>query len=621
LSAADPVIEQAIYDSGGRLISLLDDGDRLELEGRFEGAFKNGPRWSIQSDLPMGDETNKRVPPELSWKGTKRFSDGTSLEFVTSWEESEEEVSLTAKLDYDGDPRMIEGIEYVIDLPHGLFVGGRLSPTRTPLSKVRPSDPVFYRSTYSHIKLYSETEDRSFTFVCGQPLALSVADVWEPEGRYYRIRVQLESGSGDEANEWTFKARFVYEGNPTRPVVQTEVGDPVSGYIYDGFGGNFCFQSTSPIADYVRENIHLTWSRHELKLNLWDLHRPEVDPELEADFERIQKVVSRGVPWIISAWHVPERFYVDPFAKSPKANRRVIADDKWDELLDLIAEYLTYLKDNYGVEPDYLSFNEPNLGIGLLFTPESHRDSIKRIGRFFNENGFKTKLVLGEVTGPGGTHTYLLPTAMDAEAMKYVGAIAFHSWGGATPEEYMAWAEIKEWLDVPLVVGEAGVDPFAWYNRLYLSHLYGLSEIRLMQELLRYAQPTSILYWEYTGDYRLAIEDENGEVEPTSRFWMIKQLSDLTPDKSQMLTVDLEDDEVAITAFENESKTAVHILNTGPKRKVKLSGLNEARQRRWVSSAVDEMATYPDVEVEADGSAVIELPALSLTTLVSKAGV
>jgi len=35
--------------------------------------------------------------------------------------------------------------------------------------------------------------------------------------------------------------------------------------------------------------------------------------------------------------------------------------------------------------------------------------------------------------------TITAETPLEVEAIEFVGAVAFHSWGGGTPEQYTAW--------------------------------------------------------------------------------------------------------------------------------------------------------------------------------------
>ena len=73
--------------------------------------------------------------------------------------------------------------------------------------------------------------------------------------------------------------------------------------------------------------------------------------------------------------------------------------------------------------------------------------------------------------------------------MRYVKAVGFHSWGGGTPEQYKAWGDLAEWLNLPLLVTELGVDASAYMGGMYDSFSYGMREVRMYQELFLYARP------------------------------------------------------------------------------------------------------------------------------------
>ena len=243
----------------------------------------------------------------------------------------------------------------------------------------------------------------------------------------------------------------------------------------------------------------------------------------------MRQLQQMGAHLVISVWCLPERFYTDPYEKPPSAHFRIINPEKWDELLDLLGSYLLYARREYGVEPDLFSFNESNIGIIVGMTPESHTQAIKRIGAYFQKLGLKTKMLLGDATSPRDTYQFVLEAASDPDALPFIGAVGFHSWGGGTPEQYAAWGNVAEWLGLPLLVTEMGVDPSAYYTRSYDSYEYGLREARMAQELLTYARPQGVQYWEFSDDYALARVTSDGAVEPTARFWLMKHFTDLAP--------------------------------------------------------------------------------------------
>jgi hypothetical protein len=222
-------------------------------------------------------------------------------------------------------------------------------------------------------------------------------------------------------------------------------------------------------------------------------------------------------------------------------------------------------------------------------------------------------MLLGDATGPRDTHRFVLDAAADPEAMQYVSAVGFHSWGGATPEQYTAWGDVAEWLNLPLLVTELGVDAAAYYTRSFDSFHYGLREAQMTQEILIHARPQGTQFWQFTNDYGLA-RNREGKVEPTGRFWLMKHFTDLTPLKSEALAAASDQRSVLFTAFRKDGRYALHVLNLGAARPASLQGLPDAS---WQVTETTEAAHYQrKAPARSEGNALqIELPARSLTTL------
>jgi hypothetical protein len=319
---------------------------------------------------------------------------------------------------------------------------------------------------------------------------VSLVDRWETSGRSFQTRAVIVKGPMTPGTSATLTASLRLANVPAAPApARLVLDDSKPRYHFDGFGGNYCWNTRSPISAYTLDNLKLGWARVEMKLLAFDRHREDPPAEVRGDLETMRRFQQMGVPYVISIWWLPERFYTDPYEKPRSAHFRLIKPEMWDELLDLLGGYLQFAKREYGAEPDLFSFNEANIGIYVGLTPETHVEAIKRIGAHFRKLGLKTRMLLGDATGPRDTHTFVLQAAMDPEALQYVGAVGFHSWGGGTPEQYRAWGDVAEWLHLPLLVTELGVDAAAYYTRSWDSYQYGLREARMTQELLMYARP------------------------------------------------------------------------------------------------------------------------------------
>jgi len=235
-------------------------------------------------------------------------------------------------------------------------------------------------------------------------------------------------------------------------------------------------------------------------------------------------------------------------------------------------------------------------------------------------------MLLGDVCHARGTHTYALPTANDPEAMRHVGALSFHSWGGAKPEEYAAWSDLADKLKLPLLVAELGVDAWAWRGAAYNTGDYALREVQMYQEIILHARPRATMQWEFTSDYGTVKVEKDGRLAPTVRFWFVKHFCNLTPPKAEVLATSSDNPKVLLTAFAGKGPVyTLHIANFGAGRPATITGMPaEVKSLRAVqTSAADSFKELSAVAVEA-GAAKVQLAQqslLTLTTMPASAGI
>lgn len=520
-------------------------------------------------------------------------------------------------------PLNVSAVEFVIDLPRSSFVNGSGTPeTGAPftLAAVRAAGPVLFSGHTPVLRFQDAARTLALDVAFDQARAASVVDRWDALGRSFQLRAAFAQGPvSSGASAALTVSLHLTDTHPAPPPVRLTLDASKTRYHFDGFGGNYCWSNSSPIAAYTLNNLKLAWARSEMKVVQWDAQRDHPGPELRADLETWRRFQQLGVPFVVSIWWLPERFYTDPYEKSRSGHFRIINPEKWDELLELMGSYLLYAKREYGVEPDLFSFNEANRGVYVGLTPETHTQAIKRIGAYFRKIGLKTQMLLGDTTGMRDTHLFTLDAASDPEAMQYIGAVAFHSWGGGTPEQYTAWGDVAEWLHLPLLVSELGVDGAAYYTRSWDSYDYGLRESKMAQEVLIYARPQGTQFWQFTQDYALAHVGRDGVVEPTARFWLMKHFTDLTPHGSELLTTASDQRNVLFTAFRKDSAYTLHILNLGAARASHLEGLPDGE---WQVTETTESAQYQRKAAvgSGEGRLVLDLPSRSLVSLTAQTG-
>ncbi|MEK7403729.1 MAG: hypothetical protein AAB225_01345 [Acidobacteriota bacterium] len=618
--SAAAAVEKAAYDSTGRIIALLSEAEDLEVTSSLVAVLPGGKRVPLQVRTPR--RPLRREPGRLAWSGSFELPDESQGRFQL--EAAEDAAGLGYTVAVTAETRLeLEAVEFVLDLPRPVFVNGRMSSeggAEVVLPAVKPADPVFYRGEIASLRLAGADGAWVLAVSFEGPHAVALVDRWEPRGRSYQLRAVLQRGPLAAGAAAALKARFRLTGKAgPGAACRLALNNSKPRYRFDGFGGNYCWSNQSPIAAYTLNNLKIAWARTEMKLFQWDKERDNPGAAIRADLEVMRRFHQMGAPYVISIWWLPERLYTDPHEKPRRAHFRRIDPEKWDQVLELVGSYLLYAKREYSVEPDLFSFNEANIGVYVGFDPEDHARAIKRFGAHFRKLGLKTKMLLGDATGPRDTHNYVLAAAADPEAMEFVGAVAFHSWGGASAEQYAAWGDVGEWLRLPLLVTELGVDAASYHTRAWDSFHYGLREARMTQEILLHARPQGAQFWQFTNDYGLARLGTDGKVEPTSRFWLMKHFTDLTPPKSEALATSSDQPRVLFTAFRAGGQHTLHILNLGGAREAVIDGLPDAEWRA-VETTETEHYQARQAGTSGEGKLRLNLAPRSLITLRAQAG-
>ena len=570
---------------------------------------------------------------------------GKWLEFRQTIAEQDRAIRVTISCRAESDLD-IEGVYYWIDVPISEFAGGiaRLSRdgelvAEATLPRERPEQRHLLMKTGSALRLLGANENVVVAAQFDRPYAIGVQDTREWNGRDYNAYVALHNGPMKQGQTFESEIRLQVTGRPETSPVLLSIDATRPRYRLDGFGGNYCFGIESPVTQYTLDQLRVAWARTEMTLTAWEptndnaaaddtnwsflAEQDRPGSDLRREFELAAQLQQRGIPYCISIWWLPEWLYTDPGQPRGTQGRRIAAD-QWPELLECIGSYLTYAKKQYGVEPDLFSFNEANIGVYVLFSAEEHRDAIRRIGHHLETLGLRTKMLLADATGPSGTHTYALPAANDPEALRFCGAVGVHSWGGGSPEDYQAWADLAERLKLPLLVTELGVDANAWRDGSFATYAYAMREVQMYQELLLHARPQGTMHWEFTSDYRIVDEQLTAAgqttLEPTSRFWLIKHFCNLTPPRATALTTHGDSTKVLLTAFAADAPggemLTLHLSNIGASRQVTLDGIPDhvVQLRAVVTSDTQNFADW-DPAVVAGGKVSLQLPSRCLLTL------
>lgn len=413
--------------------------------------------------------------------------------------------------------------------------------------------------------------------------------------------------------------------------IALDLGKPGNGFI--GFGGNFRLQNPKndpAVIDYCLDNMRVAMGRVELPWRLWhpeegtDPAKAELHPHVRQSLEMAQRLEAMGMPVALACWFPPQ-WALEPGSvrKSGGVAALRLDPQKKEAIYKSLCSYIKFAKERYGVEFDYFSFNESDIGIDVLHTPEEHRDFIKEFGAVLAAEGLPCRMFLGD-NSDATTIDFIKPALADKETHRYIGAVSFHSWRGCDDETLRRWAEAARSINVPLIVGEGSTDAAAHrYPMIFNESTFALYEINLYTRICAICQPLTILQWQLTSDYSPlwgnGIYGSEGPLRPTQRFWNLRQLA-LTPENSFAVPAICPDKDINTAAFANiaRGETAVHIVNNGAACEVRITGLPENASRAIVYVTNAGQNSLAQALKPASGSLTLTLPAESFITITVK---
>jgi O-glycosyl hydrolase len=536
-----------------------------------------------------------------------------------------------------GKDTVLSGVFFCIDIPSEYYSNATIrlngsSKKQKLADKVSDSDIIKNLSAKSMV-VESEKRKLAFSFNFASPVIIRKENT-----SGYQLYVGImgaEIKKGQQANKTiTINAAGEIDRSPVEIIVDAQ--NP--GRRFDGFGGNFRLQnprSDPGVIQYCLDNMRIAWGRVEMPWSMW--HPDEnTDPIESAKAGNLnqhvhesmliaQRLTAGGMPIIISDWAAPN-WAITMDQEDRLKNRRgnPLNPDKMEKIYKSISDYLVYLKQYYGVEPELFSFNESDLGINVRQTGKEHAEFIKGFGNYMASRGLATKMLLGD-NSDATTFDFIIPAMNDPESYKYIGAVSFHSWRGCDDETLKKWAGAAQKMNLPLIVAEGSTDAAAHtYSEIFYEQTFALYEINLYIRICSICQPLSILQWQLTSDYSVlkgeGIFRTEGPLQPTRRFWNLKQLAS-TPEDAFSLPNTCNKEEVNCAVFGNiaRGEYAVHIVNNGAQRPAEIKGLpaNVSLMEIYVTDNARGMEKTGEIKV-LDGSFKLDLPPAAMISLISK---
>jgi hypothetical protein len=412
------------------------------------------------------------------------------------------------------------------------------------------------------------------------------------------------------------RANIVIDPNDIRQTV----GQIGGGNFIHYFGG--AMSATEPISQMNITLLQPQFARVSIELQEWEPVNDNTDPIFidpaefiddkhnHATFELIKLFKDKGVEITASIWRVPDWLVENPQEESP----RIIARNMFPEAIESIAAWLLHARDQYGVEVSYVSFNEANLGVTVLLTPENYVEMIREGGKRFAELGLDTKWLLGDCSSTGGCLEYVKQIWAADDIRSYIGPLAFHSWDGVSVSDDTITA-LGEWavdqgLDVHCT--ESGWDAQLWQRPNEFADWTNARQLAASYNReLKMSKATAFYYWQMMGaDYQL---NDGHQAYPVMDI--LQQINDAFPPGTQILGTSPNNSTIYWVAGRKPSGgIVVHVVSSTLAEKAKVSGLPDGVYNLYISTR-EELVKLTKTFNVTDGSILFDIPTLSVALL------
>lgn len=332
---------------------------------------------------------------------------------------------------------------------------------------------------------------------------------------------------------------------------------------------------------------------------------------VHATFQFMQEVYPQGVEIVASVWRVPEWMVENPENES----QQVIPRELYPEVIESLAAWLLRARDVYHVKVSYLSFNEANLGINVLFSPEDAVEMIRQGGKRFKELGLETRWLLGDTSNMGENIAYASQIWKTGEIREYLGPLAFHSWDAQASDDVLrgigTFAE-KNGLDVWCT--EGGWDAQLWQKPdQFPKYTHALNLAAVYARALKLTRASRLLYWQMAGrDYSL-----NDGQKPYPSLQFLEEFKRQFPEGSQVVETSPDRSAIKFVAARKGEEVAVLMVNISLGEDIWIEGLADGAYALVWSSAKQPEMKVAQLQVEG-GRVRVHLEGFSITFLTNR---
>ena len=385
-----------------------------------------------------------------------------------------------------------------------------------------------------------------------------------------------------------------------------------------GLGGNYTGGARAEwgavndsVARYTRANLDPVHARLGLSLKLW---QPEQNGAFVADgktgevLKMAGEFAAKKIPLTVSIWEAPD------WMTAREGGKKIIPEAQWDAAINAIATFLERARER-GAIVENVSFNEPDLGIDIYWTPARMGAFIKRAVPEFRKRGLKTLWLTGDTANGAGLVAYARPQLEDAELRPYLGPIAFHSWDalGASDQTYREIYQLAAKYDREVWCLEAGSDPQAYKLKpsVWPTWDYALEVAQAYAKTIGEARASVLDYWTYRDDFPLV--DRAGQPYPV--YQVLRQFNQAFGAGTRVVAATTTNADARVLAGVRADGTTVAMLinpvgagqvtlrGLPPKARVMLTRSDESGQGLKLQEALT---------VDAQGTVTFALPARSM---------
>lgn len=394
--------------------------------------------------------------------------------------------------------------------------------------------------------------------------------------------------------------------------------------IKDVTGGNFInvfsgtTNPTEPVSDYNLAHLAVRVARVRMTLEEWEPVNDDADANNinwesfqdtkynHASFLLMQELQKRGTEIVVTSWDLPDWIVSDP----SKDTKRFVPYENYPEIVEMVATWLLRARDEYGVEPQYVSFNEPDVGAYITIAPFEAVMLIEQAGKRFDELGIKTKWMIADTANINGSVIYARSVLKQGSIRPYLGVFANHSWDSdSSDESYIAVREFALETNLEVWCTEAGTDAFSWQTpEKFPTYKYAVELARIYSRVLKLTGANAILYWEMMGsDYWL-----NDGTKPYPSFNVIRQLGEQIPPGAVIIETSNNTETLYSVAAQAPSHFVVFLVNTGETPlTVTVEGLPAGKYIHIQTTEIEAEKTLEEYAVPSETVTVL-IPGMSV---------